>query len=403
MSTKLLNRRQTRWAEYLSHFNFKIVYRPGKAGTKPNSLTRRSGDLPQGGDDYLIEQHKAVLKPHNLSDELQLWEAVLAAPCSALSQDILKATQTNPFAQRIITALFEGKQHSREITLSECQVHNGYLYYQHRLYIPADDALQLRIIQNNHDVPAAGHPGRAKTFDLIRRRYFWPTLRKDVERFIANCHICQRMKTSRHTPYGILNPLPVPKRPWRDILMDFMTGLPISDGHNAIWVVIDRLTKMRHFVPCSTTVDAKELANLFVMNIFHLHGLPDSIISDRGPQFASRFWKYLCNSLHIEPCLSTAFHPETDGQTQRTNSVMEQYLRAYVNYQQDNGAQYLPLAEFTANNHVSETTGLSPYFANYGMHPKLDLEPDLRVDNPEEGQAQSLTRLLAEIHDFAKA
>jgi hypothetical protein len=141
MSTKLLNRRQTRWAEYLSRFNFKIVYRPGKAGAKPDSLTRRSGDLPQGGDDRLIEQHKAVLKPHNLSDELQLWEAVLAAPRSAPSQDILKATQTDPFAQRIITALFEGKQHSQEITLSECQVHNGRLYYQHRLYVPADDAL----------------------------------------------------------------------------------------------------------------------------------------------------------------------------------------------------------------------------------------------------------------------
>jgi transposase InsO family protein len=131
------------------------------------------------------------------------------------------------------------------------------------------------------------------------------------------------MKTSRHTPYGVLNPLPVPERPWRDISMDFVTGLPVSEGHDAIWVVIDRLTKMRHFVPCSTTVDGKELANLFVTNIFRLHGLPDSIISDQGPQFASRFWKYLCNSLRIEPRLSTTFHPETDGQTECTNSVME--------------------------------------------------------------------------------
>jgi hypothetical protein len=112
MTTKLLNHRQTYWAEYLSYFNFNIVYRPSKAGAKPDSLTHRSGDLPQGGDDYLIEQHKAVLKPHNLLDELQLWEAVLAAPHSALSQDILKATQMDPFAQWIITTLFEGKQHS---------------------------------------------------------------------------------------------------------------------------------------------------------------------------------------------------------------------------------------------------------------------------------------------------
>jgi hypothetical protein len=105
--------------------------------------------------------------------------------------------------------------------------------------------------------------------------------------------------------------------------MDFMTGLPVSESHDAIWVVIDQLTKIRHFIPCSTTIDAKELANLFIMNIFYLHGLPDSIISNQGPQFASQFWKYLYNSLHIEPHLSTAFHPETDRQTKCTNSVME--------------------------------------------------------------------------------
>jgi transposase InsO family protein len=185
--------------------------------------------------------------------------------------------------------------------------------------------------------------------------------------------------------------------------MDFVTGLPVLEGHNAIWVVIDRLTKMRHFVPCSTTVDTKELANLFVMNIFCLHGLPDSIISNRGPQFVSQFWKYLCNSLRIEPHLSTTFHPKTNSQTKCTNSVMKQYLRAYVNYQQDNWAQYLPLAKFATNNHVSKTTRLSPFFANYGMHAKLDFEPDLRIVNLEEGQAQSPTGLLTKIHDFTKA
>jgi transposase InsO family protein len=185
--------------------------------------------------------------------------------------------------------------------------------------------------------------------------------------------------------------------------MDLVTGLPLSDGHDAIWVVINWLIKMRHLVPCSTTVDAKELANLFIMNIFRLYGLPDSIVSNQGPQFASRLWKYLCNSLHIEPCLSTTFYPETNGQTEYINLVMEQYLRAYINYQQDDYAWYLPLTKFATNNDISETTGLLPFFVNYGIHPKLDFEPDLQVDNPEEGQAQSHTRWLTEIHDFAKA
>jgi transposase InsO family protein len=159
--------------------------------------------------------------------------------------------------------------------------------------------------------------------------------------------------------------------------MDFVTGLPSSKGYDAIWVVVDRLTKMIHFAPYSTMIDAEGLADLFLSNTFRLHGLPDTIVSDRGPQFASRVWKYLCNSLKIEPRLSTAFHPETDGQTERTNSIMEQYLWAYINYQQDNWVQFVPMAECTANNHISETTGVSPFFANYGMHPKIDFKPDI--------------------------
>jgi hypothetical protein len=185
--------------------------------------------------------------------------------------------------------------------------------------------------------------------------------------------------------------------------MDFVMGLPSSDGFDAIWVVIDRLTKLRHFAPCSTAIDAEGLAELFLANIFRLHGLPDTIVSDRGPQFASRFWKHLCNSLKIEPHLSTAFHPETDGQTEWTNAIMEQYLRAYVNYQQDDWVRFLPMAEFAANNHVSETTGISPFFANYGLNPKMDFEPDIRVDNPKEDQAHTLADHLSELHDLIKS
>jgi transposase InsO family protein len=126
-------------------------------------------------------------------------------------------------------------------------------------------------------------------------------------------------------------------RPWKSISMDFVTGLPEVDGLNAIWVVTDRLTKMRHFVACNESVSAEDLADMFVAHVWKLHGLPDDIFSDRGPQFASRFWRQLCLPLNISPKLSTAFHPQTDGQTERFNAMMEQYLRAYVTYQQCNG------------------------------------------------------------------
>jgi hypothetical protein len=168
-------------------------------------------------------------------------------------------------------------------------------------------------------------------------------------------------------------------------------------------VVVDHLTKLRHFAPCSTTIDAEGLAELLLSNIFCLHGLRETIVSEGGPQFAFRFWKHLCHALKIEPCLSTAFHPETDGQTERVNAIMEQYLRAYVNYQQDDWVRFLPMAEFAAKNHVSKTTGISPFFVNYGLNPKMDFKPDIRIDNHKESQAQGLAECLSDIHNLIRS
>jgi hypothetical protein len=170
MSTKLLNCHQTCWAEYLSRFNFKIVYRPGKAGRKPDALTRRSGDLPEGGDECLVEQQKAVLKPHNLPNELQI--SAIRSPSNTqlpLNRELAIAIANDTFAQKILSMLRDGKHHCREITLSECQEYNSCLLYQGRQYVLPKYTLRLRIIQSHHDVPAAGYPGRAKTFDLIKR------------------------------------------------------------------------------------------------------------------------------------------------------------------------------------------------------------------------------------------
>ena len=399
MSTKLLNRRQTRWAEFLSRFNFKIVFRPGKAGEKPDALTRRSGDLPKEGDQRLLELQKSVLKPHNLqlmADGLPDNEII------PLKQLFEQAYDADPFPQMVIQMLNDGVQHSKQISLADCTVYNHRLFYQERLYVPEHDALRLRLLQDHHDSPAAGHPGRAKTFELLSHTYYWPTMRKDTERFVANCHTCQRTKATRRGPHGVLRPLSTPNQPWTDISMDFVTGLPPSGEIDAIWVVVDRLTKQRHFVPCSTTVNAEDLADLFLQNVFRLHGLPDNIVSDRGPQFASRFWRHICHCLKIEPRLSTAFHPETDGQTERINANMEQYLRAYVGYLQDDWIRFLPMAEFAANNQVSDTTGASPFFANYGFNPRCSLELDIRQDFPEEIDAQHLAKRLKEIHDTVR-
>jgi transposase InsO family protein len=381
-TTKLLNRRQAHWSQFLSQFDFRIVYRPGKSGGKPDALTRRSGDLRKEGDNddaRTTENLSIVIKPHQLvatldsvyllahgdtspppdpvvadaplppdpvvADAPPPSDPVVADappppdPLLAAELDRLfnEAYEADHFPNDVLRMLRDDVRHSRRITLAECREQAGRLWYRDRLYVPDHEPLRLHLWQRHHEIPVAGHPGRSKTLELLQRQYYWTTMRKDTEQFVRNCHVCQRSRSSRHAPFGILRPLPIPDRPWQDISMDFVTGLPESgkEKYDAIWVVVDRLTKDRHFVPCHTTVDAESLANLYIQHIFRHHGLPRTIVSDRGPQFAADFWGHLCSRLGIDRRLSTAFHPQTDGQTERINAVMEQYLRAFASYLQD--------------------------------------------------------------------
>ena len=157
--------------------------------------------------------------------------------------------------------------------------------------------------------------------------------------------------------------------------MDFVVHLPKSDSYDAILVVVCRLTKMKHFIACRDTCGADEVARLYLNNVWKLHGLPRTVISDRGPQFVGRFWEHLTHRLGIQSLLSTAFHPETDGQTERANSFLEQYLRAQVSYLQDDWSRWLPLAEFALNNALNESIKTTPFFANYRFHPRIGFEP----------------------------
>ena len=215
----------------------------------------------------------------------------------------------DPVPNEVLTLLRTGVQRCKVFSLAECSEEHGRLHFRGRLYIPGHDDLRLHVLRQAHDAPAAGHPGKAKTLELLTREYFWPGMRKDVDRYVRNCHPCQRAKASRQPPFGTLKPNAVPDAPWQDLSMDFVVGLPESRGFNAIWVVVDRLTKLCHMVPCKSTCSSEDLAELFLHNVWKHHGLPNTIISDRGPQFASRFWKALCKCLTIELQLSTGFHP----------------------------------------------------------------------------------------------
>src|SRR5260221_7724626 len=155
----------------------------------------------------------------------------------------------------------------------------------------------------------------------------------DIRWYVKGCDLCQRNKSSRHAPYGDLNPLEIPSRNWESISMDFITDLPTSHGYDTLLVVVDRLSKQAHFIPSIKSLDAPDLARLYVTSVFKLHGLPSSIISDRGTVFTSSFWKELTSQLGVQLKLSTAYHPQTDGQTERVNQCVEQYLRNFCSYQ----------------------------------------------------------------------
>lgn len=180
--------------------------------------------------------------------------------------------------------------------------------------------------------------------------------------------------------------------------MDFVVGLPTSEGFDAILVVVDRLSKMRHLIPCTSETDARLVAKLYLRHVWKLHGLPSSVVSDRGPQFVAQFWQSLCTRLGTKARLSSAYHPESDGQTENANGTMEQYLRAHVSYLQDDWVDWLPMAEFTANNAPSATTQVSPFYANYGFDPRMGFEPPL--SQPEDLSRHRLIQHQA-AEDFA--
>ena len=388
MSSKRLSRRQARWSEFLSRFNFKIVYRPGVDNGCADALTRRSQDLPEGDDDARVaQQHQTVLKQHQLDPSVQLAPLTVSNTPVDLGDDdnsltlpeqLLEAYQEDPFAQQLRNALEQDHRRLPGFPLAECSLDGSMVRFRQRLFVPDHAELRRKLCQAAHDGPSFGHPGSAKTHELLAREYWWPGMLLTVKQFTRNCHICRRTKTSTEQYHGALKTLPVADRRWRHLSLDFIVGLPPSDLNGQrcenILVVVDRLTKMAHVIPCGD-MSADATAFLFYQHIWRLHGLPDTIVSDRGTQFTSQFWSHLCKRLKIKSHLSTAFHPQSDGQTERMNALVEHYLRAYCTYLQDDWASLCASAEFALNNHASEATHVTPFFANFGQHPRTSIEP----------------------------
>jgi hypothetical protein len=205
----------------------------------------------------------------------------------------------------------------------------GTLWYKGRISVPDVKDLRKLILSEAHDTSYSIHPGSTKMYYDLKERFWWYGMKRSVAEYVAICDTCQRVKAEHQRPAGLLQPLKIPEWKWEEITMDFIVGLPRTQkGYNSIWVVVDRLTKVAHFIPVNTTYSDARLAELYISRIVCLHGVLKKIISDRGSQFTSQFWEQLHDLLDTKLRFSTAYHPQTDGQTERTNQVLEDMLRA---------------------------------------------------------------------------
>jgi hypothetical protein len=265
--------------------------------------------------------------------------------------------------------------------------------------VPRDKELITKILTDAHDI--LGHFGDQRTCEYIRHWYWWPTMVKDTRTFCRTCEKCQRAKVTNKRPTGKLHPLPIPDRPWSSIGMDFIGPFPEVDGINYLWIIICRLTSMVHLIPIHTSATAKELSWKYLREVVHLHGLPESIVSDRDPKFTSKWWRELHRIVGTKLLMSTSFHPQTDGQTERANRNIGQILRTAVRPDQKDWTEKIDMIEFAINSSVSATTGYAPFELNNGHMPRIMKDiPSAETTNKgiKEFAAQALTNIAA-AHD----
>ena len=246
------------------------------------------------------------------------------------------------------------------------------LYYKSRVYIPNNPHLRRTLIYIHHDLPQYGHPGIYGTLTAIHRNYYWYGMGKMVTDYVRGCAICQQMKINTHPTVPPLKPIQAKRTlPFATVNMDFITDLPAANGYTAILVIVDHdCTKAVKLIPCDKSVTALQTAQLYFDHVYRHYGLPEQIISDRGPQFASHVFQELCNLTGIRSTMSTAYHPQTDGQAERTNQEIELYLRIYCMDHPETWTNHLPLIEFTHNNRTHSVTKRTPFQLLMGYEPR---------------------------------
>ena len=419
-----LTERHVRWSLFLSRFNFEFSYRKGGENERADALSRRDQDAPSEQDERIQSRTMQLLTQPEGTES-----AVVVAPVAPVhtspqttrevrsyedSEAWKLAWEEDQAYQEATECLKQGCQKfpshlQLKVSVSECELDTqNFIRFRGRRWVPNKESLRTNIIQHAHDSTMTGHPGREGTYTVVSREYFWPNMSQDVRQFVRNCDICGRTKAWREQKKGLLKPLPVPNRVWQDVSMDFITDLPESNGCTNVLVIVDRLSK-GVILEGLKDLNAEAVAWTIVRTLIAKHGFPRTIVSDRGSQFVNGMWERVCSLTGVQRLLSTAYHPETDGSTERTNSIVEAYIRAYTSYDQKDWYKLLPLAELAINSRTPTSTGVSPFFLSHGYHlspfsPTEDQET--LAEEPARSQIQkgeAIVRTMKEALDWAQA
>lgn len=360
-SQKELNMRQRRWIEFFKDFDCEILFHPGKANVVADALSRRGASIAM----MMIQEWQLLEQLDDLTITVDEETPGLYCAYLGIQSDLIQRIRAQqPYDEELGKVLERIEDY---VSMGYSQRGDGLLLFQSRICVPDDREMKQEILSEAHSARYTVHPGTTKMYQNLRRLFWWPGMKKDVAEFISRCLICQQVKAEHQRPAGLIQSLPIPIWKWDDISMDFVTGLPrTSRGHDTIWVIVDRLTKSAHFLPIKKTFPLNRLAQLYIGEIVRLHGVPSSIVSDRDPRFTSHFWDALQTALGTRLKFSIAFHPQTDGQTERTIQTMEDMLRACVLDFHGNWDDHLPLIEFAYNNSHHSSIGMAPYEALYG-------------------------------------
>lgn len=341
LEQKLSTLLQQKWLAKLMGLDYEIVYKKGVENKVADALSRVQGNDSQG----------------------ELAAVVTTQP--GWLEEVKDSYTDDKKTQEIIEGII-----SKEPAYASFTYSKGILRVGSRIYVGDKGQSRKNIMWELHDGTIGGHSGQEATLKRICQFFYWPTMKEEVSNYVKTCDICQRIKTSNQLPGGLLQPLPVPSQIWTDISMDFIEGLPKSGDKDCIMVVIDRFTKVGHFTALSHPYTATTVAQLFLDTVFKLHGMPQTIVSDRDKLFTSQFWKELFKAVGTKLHMSTSYHPQSDGQTERLNRCLEHYLRAMVSQRPNRWAKWLALAEWWYNCTYNSAIKMSPYEALYGVKPR---------------------------------